>query len=174
MKSKGISRLIVSVATQLFAICAAADQGGVNISGSVMANTCTVSDTSKVVALPDVAASDLNTAGSVAGETSFTINFSGCLNSPGSGTPYFESNGNISGLGRLRNVSGTATNVEVELLNSNGTSIDLSKLGGSQSVTATPIIANGGTMLLKARYVSMGAAQPGTYSASLSYTMYYQ
>lgn len=158
----------------VMAVNAAAEQGSVNVTGVVMANTCTISDASKVVTLPNVGVSDLSLAGSTAGETTFSITFSGCLNSTGSGTPYFESNGSISNLGRLQNAMGTAANIEVELLNSNGSSIDLSKIGGSQAVVSAPISSNSGTIQLKARYFSLGSPQPGSFSSSLSYTMYYQ
>jgi major type 1 subunit fimbrin (pilin) len=160
---------------------ARAADGTITITGKVVAQTCTVNGNafgtpaSVNVALPLVLAPVLTSAGSVAGTTPFSIAIANCDPALTSVQTFF-SGGNIDGsTGNLKN-TGTATKVQVQLLNSGAAVMPLN--GGTASLQNSPtatLSSGAATLNYSAQYISpTGGATPGSVNTSVAFTMIYQ
>jgi major type 1 subunit fimbrin (pilin) len=167
----------------LSSIGAYAADGTITITGTVSDTTCSINggtagaDASKTIILPTVTASSLGALGQTAGTSQpsdlrFTL--SGCS----SGTKAiasFENGPQVDqSSGNLIN-SGTATNVEVQLLNAQMAPINITTNSNNQLATDGAAIT-GGTADLKyyARYYATGQATAGTVTTSVQFSMQYQ
>lgn len=169
----------------LFAACAllalplasnAAD-GEVQITGTITANTCDITTGTggvHTVTLPTVMASALNGAGETAGRTSFTVELANCSPDSGDVALYFEQGANTDmTTGRLSN-TGTATGVQVGLLNGSMVPIELNQSSASLQNSQTVSIASGSaTLNYFAEYYATGAAQAGSVSTSTFFSIVY-
>ena len=135
--SRGMASFVVMM--MLSPVAAQAADGKVTFNGEVIENTCTVVNKDKTVTLPTVQRSALSSAGETAGVVPFTIDLTSCT--PGADVSvYFEKDQYVSTEGRLKNTlsDGTeAENVDVELLNTRFTPINLAE---------TPAVAADGTI----------------------------
>jgi len=155
--------------------------GTINITGTVIAQTCKVdgkgagtADT-KNVPLPDVLTSQLAAQGDTAGDTNFSIAVTGCDSALSTVHTYFTGS-NIATDGRLSNGTGTATGVEVQLLNGSDASvIALNSADGSQNSKPVNLTNNSATLEYAARYyansTNVGA---GSVNTSVAFTMVYE
>lgn len=151
----------------------------ISFQGEVADQTCEVSvnsDSAPVVLLPTAAVSSLTTAGNVAGTTSFEIALSGCEEAAAATTINTVFSGNLvdtANKGTLKN-TGTATNVNLQLLDTTNDEIDLSstwtstknELGlavGDESASATFYV----------QYYATGQATAGTVAGSIEYAVSY-
>lgn len=153
---------------------ASAADGTISISGTVNAATCTVNGGGNVtVTLPTVSTTALTAAGVTAGATAFSIQLSGCT--VGVARAYFEPGSTIDpASGRLNN-TGSATNVQVQLLNSNLSAINLA--GGSiatQGSNSIATVAGANNLNYYARYYATDAVGAGGVATSVNYTIVYQ
>lgn len=173
-----MKRFALLLAAALPVVALAESSNTVTFRGQVTAQTCSVSingnAASPVVLMPTVNANALAVQGSTAGETPFTIEVNGC-SAPAvdlSIKTAFVGN-NVNNAGHMLN-AGTATDVQVELLD---------KVGGTP-VRLDGVTAVEGLLLLKGatsarhefavRYISeKGGAKPGTVSASAQYALDY-
>lgn len=175
---------IGAVATQ----AASAADGTITFVGKIDAVTCSVSagngatssgTNSFTVTLPTVSQTALSTAGAVAGATPFTLTVGGvgqtnCTDGliasmnfePVSSPAVNPTTGN------LKNTSGTATNVEVRVVNaSNNQPVNL--YTSANAPTAT-ISGNTGTFNFLAQYIAEdAAASTGTVNTSVAYSVVY-
>lgn len=158
---------------------ATATDGTINISGQVVATTCTVAvnggSANGTVALKPAPTSALNAAAATYGDMPFTIGVTGCDSSLNGKTvtPYW-SGTNINSAGRLNN-TGLATKVDLQLLNSDDTTaITLNGGEGNQGTTGVAVASGAATMTYYARYYATGTATAGTVSSSVNYTLIYQ
>lgn len=177
--------LLSAVMIASFGIAALASQaaravdGTITFTGKVVANTCVFKvnggSSSNTVVLPVVFTTALGTAGNVAGNTAFTIAASGCDTNLASVQAYFSS-ANVDGTtGNLKN-TGTATNVQVQLLN--GTTSTVMPLNaGTATAQNSPVgtLSSGAaTMNYSAQYIAVGgAATAGLVNTSVAYTINY-
>lgn len=170
--------------------------GTITINGSVLGTTCSVtaatggnnssgfSSGNFTVTLPGVQKSALATAGSKAGNTPFSMTLSGCPTSPsGEQVAAYFSGSNVNAAdGYLTNTTttGGATNVEIQLLNGSGSSIDLSKpsayaQGSSYATINTSGAAN---LSYEAQYIvptgATGGATAGKVTTTVDYTLVYR
>ena len=129
------------------------------------------------VTLPTVGAGSLGTtAGSVAGTTPFNIALSACT-ATGTVKAYFEPGSTINAAGRLNNTiatgSGGAAGVDLQVLNSGQTAINLNTQTGTTTAT---IATNAATLNYFVQYYNTTAAAvtPGTVSSTVNYTIQYQ
>ncbi len=159
---------------------AQAYDGTITFSGIVTSQTCTVNGNGTgnhdfTVTLPPVSASALSTATSVAGRTPFNISLSAC--SAGSGTVHtlFETASNIDPTtGNLTLNTGGASNVEIQLLNSDYSAIALNHGDSTQNSKAATITGGTATLNYFAQYYATGQASAGNVATSVLYTMSYQ
>lgn len=179
-KGKGMKKFVqclLSVAV-VAAFSANASDGTITINGSITANTCNITGSNGgdvTVTLPTIGTTSLATAGSTAGATPFDINLSGCPSGVKASKTYFESGPTVNqSTGNLVNstATGSATNVEVQLLNNSYAPINLATNSNSQTVNIT----NGSaTMRYYAQYIAVnGAASSGSVNTNVKYSMTYQ
>jgi major type 1 subunit fimbrin (pilin) len=155
--------------------------GTIQINGTVIAQTCKVDGKSagsadaKTVTLPDVLTSQLASPGQTAGDTPFSIAVTGCDAALSSVHTYFTGTHINTTNGRLDNATGTATNVQVQLLNNDNSVISLNGADGSQSSETVNLTSGNATLDYKARYYANGAAAgAGSVATSVAFTMVYQ
>lgn len=157
----------------------AASENTINFQGEVSDETCLVAvngnAASPVVLMPTVSKKDLATSGATAGQTSFTVGLTGCTGSSTDSTKVstvFVGN-NVSSSGNLLN-TGTAKNVEVQLLDTKDAVINLTGgYTGSGDLTLG-IDETEASATYNAQYYATGAATAGTVTASLQYAVTYQ
>jgi major type 1 subunit fimbrin (pilin) len=157
---------------------ASAVDGTITITGNVNASTCQISGANSpatiAVALPTVSTTSLNAAGAVAGRTPFIIALTGC-GALTKATTFFEPGPTIMADGNLKNASGTATGVEVQLLNgADFSAIKLAAASGSQNSTPATLASGAANLSYYAQYFATAAAGAGTVSTSVQFTMIYQ
>lgn len=176
MKKIQLGLAIISLGLASSAVFAA--DGTVTINGKVIDQTCTVGGNTGnyTVTLPTVTKSTLSAANNVAGDTKFTINLTNCP-AGDVGVYYDNTNANINPAGRLNNTAttGGATNVNIQLLNSAKTIIDLTKDQAGQNLVTSKITAAGGSANIDfyARYFATAAATSGSVSTTATYYVVY-
>lgn len=155
--------------------------GTITITGTVVGQTCKVNGNSFgtpdaiTVALPTVLTSNLAAAGTTAGQKQFSINITGCDAALSTVQTYFSGSNIDSATGNLSN-TGTAGNVQVQLLNSDSSTIDLS---GADATAQNSEVANldgsgNATLQYTAQYIANGgAASAGDVNTSVQFTMVY-
>jgi major type 1 subunit fimbrin (pilin) len=163
-----------------------ASDGKIDFTGTVTANTCTVTaGDNKVLAveLPSVNASALAVAGAKAGPKQFTIELSACTGTSTKAHAYFEPGPTVDvATGNLKNDGGTATNVQIGLFNPDQTAISLNRddtTQGAAEITLTktgtnPAIGSGKINYFAAYLAKDGAATAGTVKSSVTYTLMYK
>jgi major type 1 subunit fimbrin (pilin) len=157
----------------------AAADGTITINGKIVDQTCALGGTSGnyTFGLPPIAKSKLAAADLTAGDTIITLNLSNCP--VGNVGVYLDNtNSNIVN-GRLKNtapVAEAATNVQIQLLNSDNKIINLNKdRTGQNIITKTISTENGSADIdFTARYYSTNATTAGTVSSSITYFVVYQ
>jgi major type 1 subunit fimbrin (pilin) len=177
----------------LFSQMTHAADGMVSFEGKISSQTCKINGLDKNanlnVKLPTVSASALAANGDKAGATMFEFKLTECTTAAGTAYPLFEPGATIDTVtGRLKNSTtgpGLAKNVQIELLNEDRSSIDLSKGADAQNVKiatlqsktdGTPPKTTGeATLKLYAQYVATdGPAVAGTVNTNVQYAMVYE
>jgi major type 1 subunit fimbrin (pilin) len=175
-----LSAALVAVvsATALAPRTASAVDGTITINGTINASTCKInganSPAAVAVTLPTVSTTSLNAAGAVAGRTPFTLALTNCTGLT-KATTFFEPGPTINTDGNLKNATGTATGVEVQLLNgADFSAINLSAASGSQNSTQATLTGGAANLTYYAQYYATAAAAAGTVATSVQFTMLYQ
>lgn len=150
-------------------LSASAVDGTITITGEVVDTTCVINTGTPDIAvtLPTVSTNALAQIGDVAGRTPFTISLTGC--GGGDVAAYFEPGPTVAASGRLIN-GGAASNVEVQLLDADHGFVNVGNAGPIQFVTP---VAGAIDLAYFAEYYATGAADPGTVSTSVQYTIVY-
>lgn len=158
---------------------AMASDGTITFSGGVIASTCVVtlngSSASGTVTMSEVALSLLTTPGNTAGVTNFTLNLTGCTTVTGKTlvNAFFESGAGVNvTTGYLKN-TGTATNVEIELLVASTMTQIIPGSSPQAQPTSISIPGGTGTLAYVAQYISTGTATAGTIVSSVTYSLVY-
>lgn len=177
-KARVLAVLVAASATS----AVMASDGTINFNGELKAETCTVAvngagASGTVVTLPTLSTSVLATAGQVAGQTGFNIQLSKCSAALKTAAAFFEAGGTVeSKSGNLKN-SGTATKVQLQLVDAtNGKAI---KAGDTGQVASTSRVAIDKTALTAdlpyaVQYFAEAATGPGTVVSSVTYSINYQ
>ncbi|VWD19064.1 fimbrial protein [Burkholderia lata] len=180
MSKKALSILMATAGLLAVASSAQAADGTITITGEITAQTCTISGDGGgkdfTVSLPTVSTSSLATSGATAGRKPFRIALSNCSPNSGNASVYFEPGLTVNATtGQLKNNSGTATNVEVGLLNKDSSNIKLGAAQAQQNSQTVPIAGGAATLDYYAQYVATGgAATAGTVNTSVMYSVSYQ
>lgn len=177
-------------ATALLAVAASSSvyavDGTITFNGTLVSSTCSAtigsgSSATATVTLPTTHISNLASSAAVAGLTSYKIVLTGagCSTSAGIATPYYEpSVSNVNTSGRLTN-TGTASNVDVQLLNSSQTVIDLYTDYSSQTYSTATTGTNSSSVATYtypyyARYYATGTTTAGTVVGQVDYSIIYK
>ena len=87
--------------------------------------------------------------------------------------PYLKAGANVNTTnGRLNN-TGTATNVQIQIRNSDGTVVDASKASGAQNASMATVASNAATMRYAANYYATGATTAGSVVSAVTYSVVY-
>ncbi|CAI8810942.1 fimbrial protein [Pseudomonas zeae] len=171
-----MKRTAVVVAMTVFPFMAfAASQNTLTFKGEVAAQTCAVTVNgggATVVMLPLVSTSSLQKRGLTDGETTFTVEVSGC-DAPKEKTPIvtkFLAN-DVSEGQNLKNM-GTAEGVAVQLVSPSGDPI---QLNGITEVGGLVLEAGktDASAEFRVRYISEDKVGPGSVTASVQYSITY-
>jgi major type 1 subunit fimbrin (pilin) len=190
VKNRGlqmIKKTIVSaalVAAMCMGVCAprnaVASDGTITFVGAITSQTCTISGgggpANFTVKLPTVSTSALRVATETAGRVPFSIMLTNCAQNSGNVSTYFEASSTTdASTGNLFNNMGTATHVEIGLLNSDMSAISLGKPQATQN-SRIAFIKNGEAALkYMAQYVATnGASTVGSVNTMVTYSMTYQ
>ncbi|WP_174848103.1 fimbrial protein [Yersinia artesiana] len=172
----------ITLAMALFAasttVAMAASNNTITFQGEVTAQTCSVTvnglDANPMVLLPTVSSGDLNASGKTAGKTTFTLGVSGCATGASDIDIKTVFVGNqVTTAGNLKN-TGTAANVELQLLKdaTTTTGIDL-----NSGVAQDGIVLKAGDTSAEhdfaVQYFATGQAGPGSVIASVQYAVSY-
>jgi len=166
--------ILATSAIILGSAAAHASDGTISITGQITDRTCAVDSKSKnlAVVLPTVSAVTL-APGQTAGRTPFTINLTNCAQ--GKVATFFEPGDTVDyDSGRLNNATGSATNVQVQLLGENNKVIPV--LAGPQANSQEVNVATaGGSAALNyyAEYYAKAQATAGSVATSVKYTIVY-
>lgn len=162
----------------LVPVLAQAADGTVNFNGEVVGQTCVINGGTPnlSVTLPKVSTSALATAGATAGTSPNVIfNLTAC--SAGNVRAFFEAGPNVdqtTGRLKIATGSGQATNVQIGLLNTDGTKVTMGAASGAQGTTYVPISGGAATLTYMSQYVATAAATSGKTTTSVTYSIEYQ
>jgi major type 1 subunit fimbrin (pilin) len=183
MKTKLISATIVAIAALGTQLAHAAPDGTITFTGAISATTCKINGgTAPVnftVTMPTVSTTTLNAMDATAGRTGFRIALTGCTPATGNVHTYFEeAPPSIWALADWIN-AGSATAVEVELLNKDSSIITVGASDGVgvglQNSKSVAITAGAANLDYYAQYHSTSAAGSGvgTVSSTVTYDISY-
>lgn len=164
---------------------AQAADGTINFNGELVNQTCTiavdgvVTPTAATVTLPTVSTSQLTAAGQRAGTTGFNIQLTNCVGAATTAAAFFEAGSTVDPVsGNLRNTTGGATNVQLQLIDSGSATGAVIQAGNTNQRTQTTrntIDASGAAnMPYAVQYFATGATTPGTVVSSVTYSVDYQ
>jgi major type 1 subunit fimbrin (pilin) len=174
---------IVLLATASSAQFANAADGTINFNGELVNQTCTISVDGVVspaiatVTLPTISTGLLTAPGQVEGQTGFNIQLSNCVGTATTAAAFFNSGATVDPIsGNLKNMTGTASNVQLQLVDQQGGGVI--QAGNTNQIINTTRNAIDGTgaanMPYAVQYVATGATTPGTVISSVTYNVDYQ
>ncbi|MFQ6293138.1 fimbrial protein [Yersinia enterocolitica] len=175
--------IIVVLATVFSSVnlAQAASTGTITFNGELTASTCDVSidgqGADAMVVLPTVGINQLTSATQVAGSTGFNMALSNCAGTLKTVSAFFEAGSSVDVVtGHLKNVSGTAGQVSLELLDGSNAFTPI-KAGNSNQTTSTTYVdaATGSASLPYAvQYYADGATTAGTVVSNVVYSIQYK
>ncbi|WP_438866576.1 fimbrial protein [Pseudomonas sp. L1(2025)] len=164
-----------------------ATDGSVNFNGSVIAETCLIAVNGMVsplpggVTLPTVSTARLATAAQVQGATGFQIRVAGCTGPANTVATFFESSATVDAVsGNLKNTTGTAQNVQLQLLDVvTGLPIkagDTAQKSNNTRSTLVPGSSGNSSAVMNygVQYYATGATTPGSVVGQVTYNLDYQ
>lgn len=181
------------VSTSIFAVFAlaafsaqAASTGTITFNGELTDTTCEVDingqGSDATVILPTVGVNQLTASGDTTGRTSFNMNISDCVIGTEGGhskvAAFFQPGNTVDlSTGRLKNVGGSATNVDLRLLDASNSYAPIN-IGNTDQVygMAYVDINTDGTALLPyaVEYFANAQTTPGTVTSSVIYNLQYK
>jgi len=167
---KKVSVLALSLLAAAHISAASASDGKVTFTGLINSQTCTAS--SPVVDLPPLGTSALTAAAQIAGEIAFSIDLTNCSPTTGNVYAYFEQGSNVNANGRLNN-TGTATNVDLQLLDSAKNLINLGTADQTSSAATVPLSNGQASLPYTARYYATGPVTAGSVASSVTFSIVY-
>ncbi|MDH1507873.1 MULTISPECIES: fimbrial protein [Aeromonas] len=173
-------RLALISALALLPRISHATDGEINITGTIVANTCDITSGTggkHAVVLPTVSANALTAAGTTAGRTPIAINLTNCTPNSGKVSLYFEpGSGTDMSTGKLKNTAPSgAGNVQVGLSNADFSQIALNQPQAAQNSQWVDITGGAATLTYFAEYYSaLGGVTAGAVKADTFFTLTYQ
>lgn len=161
-----------------------ASTGTITFNGLITDNTCNVDvngqGSDAIVTLPTVSANQLVNSGNVTGRTTFDMNVSGCQigNTFSRVAAYFQPGATVDlATGRLLNVGGTASQVDLQLLDVTG-GYNVINVGNTNQITDMAFVDVDGTgsasLPYAVEYYANAQVTPGTVTSSVVYNLQYE
>lgn len=186
MKKSVISASVVAILAAASLSAQAASTGTITFNGELTDTTCEVDingqGSDATVILPTVGVNQLTASGETTGRTSFNMNISDCVIGTEGGhakvSSFFQAGNTVDlSTGRLKNVGGTATNVDLQLLDASN-SFNPINVGNTDQVNNTAYVdiqADGTAYLPYAvEYYANAQTTPGTVTSSVVYNLQYK
>lgn len=161
----------------------AASTGTITFNGELTDSTCDVDVNGQgpdaTVVLPTISTNLLTAPGQIQGRTSFNMSLTGCTVADGKSTvsAFFQPGSTVDlSTGRLLNVSGTATNVGLQLLDASNGFAPIN-VGNTNQVSDTAYVdmSSGSAVLPYAvEYYADDATTAGTVVSSVVYNLQYK
>ena len=175
--NKSILALGIAASLSVVSSLAMASDNTITFQGEVTDETCSVTvngnDAAPVVLLPTVSASALAAVADIAGQATFDVGVTGCTGVTGVTDISTVFVGNqVTSAGNLGN-TGTATNVDVQIVDTTDTVIDFTSGFKATGDLSAGLTDGSATATYTAQYYATGAATAGTVQASLQYTVSY-
>lgn len=174
--NKTIIAASLTAAMTFFASTANASDGTITFKGAIDSSTCKVSinggNKDATVNLPKVSANLLAEKNKVAGSTNFNMILSNCSGTANSVLAFFEAGTNVDSItGNLKN-NGTAANVQVQLMDSDG---NVLKAGDTSQTAGKTVKLTGGngTLTYAAQYFATDKVEAGDVDTSVTYSINY-
>ncbi|MFC0226151.1 fimbrial protein [Serratia aquatilis] len=160
----------------------AASTGTITFNGELTANTCEVivdgQGANANVALPAIGTNQLTTAAQTAGRTGFNMALKNCIGTLKTASAFFEAGATVDQVsGRLKNMTGTATNVDLQLRDGSSAAETVIAAGSqSQRTSTTYVNVESGTANLPyfVEYYANGPTTAGTVISSVVYSIQYK
>lgn len=176
--------LMAALATVLAStgMAQAASTGTISFDGELTESTCDVSvdgqGADANVTLPTLSTSQLATAGQTAGRSAFVMDVSGCTGTSTSVAAFFEAGTSVDlATGRLKNLTGTATNVSLQLRDGSAAAQDVIKAGSGTQSTNTQFVnlaTNAATLPYLVEYYAEAQTTAGTVKSNIVYSLMYK
>lgn len=171
--------LALAALTSALAMSAAqASDGTITFNGQLSAQTCTtkINNTSNVatVTLPSVSIASLAAAGATAGSTNFTINLSACTGTIATAAATFEAGAGVDPTTQNVRNTGSATGVQLQLLDSTGKVIKAGDTSQTANTARTAMTGATGVLPYAVQYIASAATTPGNVVGSVTYSINYQ
>jgi major type 1 subunit fimbrin (pilin) len=177
--------VIVSALAAVFGsvgIAQAASTGTITFNGELTATTCEVmvdgQTADALITLPTVGINQLTEAGNTAGQTGFNMALSNCEGTLKTASAFFEAGASVDLVtGRLKNMTGSAANVSLQLRDGSSASQSIIKAGNSNQVENTTYVnvASGSANLpYFVEYYAEGATEAGTVASNVIYSIQYK
>ncbi|MDX7871219.1 fimbrial protein [Aeromonas caviae] len=169
----------IFAASSILSSGAFASDGTITISGEITANSCKVAGSTSAngdvaVALDKIATTAIGAAGKTAGFKPFTITLSACDAAvTGAVKAGFEAGPTTDiATGRLNLIgtNGVATNVQLQLRNSDDTII---KVGDNSTVNGATVVASGAKLSYQVGYYANGVPTAGSANSNVTYSIIY-
>ena len=175
-----LNQLLMAAAVSSVLVSAGASavsDNTVTFIGEVADQTCDVTingvSAAPVVLMPTAAAADLATNGSTTGVTTFDLGLSGCTAATEATNISVRFLGNnVTGTGHLGN-TGTAQNVEIQLLDPSDNAIDLTGGYTGSNALSLAVGDTSASATYSAQYYATGVATVGTVQGSMQYAVTY-
>ncbi|MCU6666291.1 fimbrial protein [Silvania hatchlandensis] len=184
LKFTNTTSLLALIISSAFITATSAADGIITINGKITDTTCTISvngdNKDTTVTLPTVSSTSLSAIGQTAGTTPFNISLSNCSGaSLRTASTYFEPGTYVDNENGRLNVDSTAddaaTNVQVQLLNSNMNPIVVgASVANGQNDVPIDISGGNGVLNYYAQYYATGSSQAGAVTTQVDYTMIYE
>ncbi|KFK96582.1 MULTISPECIES: fimbrial protein [unclassified Serratia (in: enterobacteria)] len=160
----------------------AASTGAITFNGELTATTCDViidgQAADATVTLPTVGINQLDAATKTAGETSFVMALNNCSGTLQTASALFEAGASVDQVtGRLKNLTGGATNVSLQLLDTSSTSRTVIQAGNQNQVTNTTYVdisSDSAKLPYAVRYYAEAPTMAGTVVSNVVYSIQYQ
>ncbi|WP_114194431.1 fimbrial protein [Edaphovirga cremea] len=162
----------------------AASTGTITFNGELTATTCNVNvdgqGADATITLPTISTSQLSGATQTAGRTGFVMALSDCAGTLPTASAFFEAGSSVEQTtGRLKNMTGTAGLVSLQLRDGSSTSQAVIKAGDQSQIDDTEYVAyntTSGTATLPyaVEYYAEGETTAGTVASNVVYSIQYK
>lgn len=186
MKKSVVSASVCAILTIATFSTQAASTGTITFNGELTDTTCEVDingqGSDATVVLPTVGVNQLTASGDTTGRTSFNMNISDCVIGTEGGhskvSAFFQPGNTVDlSTGRLKNVGGSATNVDLRLLDAsnNYAPINVGNTDQVNNMAYVDINADGTANIPYAvEYYANAQTTPGTVTSSVVYNLQYK
>lgn len=175
-----VASLVASIGST--GLVQAASTGTITFNGELTATTCDVvvdgQAADATVVLPTVGINQLQSVTQTAGTTGFSMALKDCKGTLETASAFFEAGASVDQVtGRLKNMTGSATNVSLQLLDGSSTGQSVIQAGNTNQVTNTTYIdiaSGSATLPYSVRYYAEAPTTAGTVVSNVVYSIQYQ